>query len=106
MSINLSKSFKDKNSNDLQKLEGEKKAYREAYELQKNRLDALHRKIKDSLTPNLTEAEQYELEDALRNYAGAAQLMGKNELRFMGVCREINLKTGKGWDAINHTEES
>lgn len=106
MSINLSKSFRDKKNNDLQQLEDEKEAYRGAYQLQKNRLDALHRKIVNSFNPNLTEAQQFELEDTLRNYAGTAQLMGKNELRFMGVCREINLKTGKGWGAIDHTEES
>lgn len=106
MSINLSKSFRDKKNNDLQNLEDEKEAYRGAYTLQKNRLDAIHRNLKNSLKDCLTEQQMFMLDEALDGCAGIAQLMGKNELRFMGVCREINLKTGKGWDAINHTEES
>jgi bacterioferritin (cytochrome b1) len=106
MSINLKKSFKDKNNNDLEALDREKESYREAYTLQKNKLDTMHRKIMDKLKSKLTEAEQFQLEDALRTCAGLAQVMGKNELRFMGVCREINLKTGKGWDVVDNTEES
>ena len=60
-SINLNKSFRDKKNNDLQDLEDEKETYRTAYQLQKNRLDTLHRKIKNSFNPNLTEAQSLSL---------------------------------------------